>query len=133
MKIITDTNVIVSGIFFNGKPRDLLKECFDGKYEIVCTEEIFLEYIKTIEKLTEKYNKNIAKEMIPILLSNLTIIKNINNGKYSRDPDDDKFINCAKSADADYVITGDNDLLVLEIVDGIRIITVSDFLKENKL
>lgn len=133
MKIIIDTNVIVSGIFFNGKPRDLLKECFDEKYEIVCTEEIFLEYIKTIEKLTEKYNKNIAKEMIPILLSNLTIIKNINNGKYSRDPDDDKFINCAKSADADYVITGDNDLLVLEIVDGIRIITVSDFLKENKL
>ena len=133
MKIVIDTNVIVSGIFFNGKPRDLLKECFDEKYEIICTEEIFLEYIKTIEKLTEKYNKNIAKEMIPILLSNLTIIKNINNGKYSRDPDDDKFINCAKSADADYVITGDNDLLVLEIVDGIRIITVSDFLKENKL
>ena len=133
MKIVIETNVIVSGIFFNGKPRDLLKECFEEKYEIVCTEEIFLEYIKTIEKLTEKYNKNIAKEMIPILLSNLTIVKNINNGKYSRDPDDDKFINCAKSAEADYVITGDNDLLVVEIVDGIRIITVSDFLKENKL
>ena len=132
MKIVIDTNVIVSGIFFNGKPRELLRECFDGKYEVVCTEEIFLEYIETIEELTEKYNQNIGKEIIPILLNNLTIIENLNDGKYSRDPDDDKFINCAKSAGADCVITGDNDLLVLKIVDGIGLITVSDFLKENK-
>ncbi|GMT43972.1 MAG: hypothetical protein IEMM0003_0791 [bacterium] len=96
------------------------------------TEEIFLEYIETIEELTEKYNQNIGKEIIPILLNNLTIIENLNDGKYSRDPDDDKFINCAKSAGADCVITGDSDLLVLKIVDGIGLITVSDFLKENK-
>jgi len=132
MKIVIDTNVIVSGIFFNGKPRELLSECFNEKYEIVCTEEIFLEYIETIEKLTERYHKNIAKEIIPILLSNFAIVENINDGKYSRDPDDDKFINCAKSADADYIITGDNDLLVLEAVDAIKLITVSDFLNENK-
>ena len=132
MKIVIDTNVIVSGIFFNGKPRELLSECFNGKYGIVCTEEIFLEYIETIEKLIEKYNKNAVKEIIYILLNNITIIENINNGKYSRDPDDDKFINCAKSAEAKYIITGDNDLLVLGTVDRIKLITVSDFLNENR-
>ncbi len=66
MKIVIDTNVIISGIFFNGKARELLKECFDEKYEIICTEEILLEYIETMKKLTEKYDKNVGKEIIPL-------------------------------------------------------------------
>ena len=132
MKIVVDTNVIVSGIFFNGKPRELLRECFNGKYEIICTKEIFLEYVETIEKLTKKYKQRAREEIIPILLDNITIIENIDDGKYSRDPDDDKFINCAKSSGAKYVITGDNDLLVLEKIGDIRLLTVADFLKEKE-
>ncbi len=132
MKIVIDTNVIVSGIFFNGKPRELLRECFNGKYEIICTKEILLEYVETIEKLTKKYKQRAREEIIPILLDNITIIENIDDGKYSRDPDDDKFINCAKSSGAKYVITGDNDLLVLEKIGDIRLLTVADFLKEKE-
>ena len=132
MKIVVDTNVIVSGIFFNGKPRELLRECFNGKYEIVCTKEIFLEYVETIEKLTKRYKQKAREEIIPILLDNVTIIENVDDGKYSRDPDDDKFINCAKSSGAKYIITGDNDLLVLEKIGDIRLLTVADFLKEEK-
>jgi len=132
MKIVIDTNVIVSGIFFNGKPRELLRECFNGKYEIICTEEIFREYVETIEKLTERYKQKAREEIIPILLNNVTIIENVYDGKYSRDPDDDKFINCAKSSGAKYVITGDKDLLILEEVEGIKLLTVADFLGEKK-
>ncbi len=132
MKIVVDTNVIVSGIFFNGKPRELLRECFNGKYEIICTKEIFLEYVETIEKLAKRYKQRVREEIIPILLDNITIIENVNDGKYSRDPDDDKFINCAKSSGAKYVITGDNDLLVLEKIGDIKLLTVADFLKKEK-
>ena len=78
-------------------------------------------------------NKQKAKEeIIPILLNNVTIIENVYDGKYSRDPDDDKFINCAKSSGAKYVITEDKDLLVLEEVEGIKLLTVADFLKKEK-
>ena len=132
MKIVIDTNVIVSGIFFNGKPRELLRECFNGKYEIICTKEIFLEYVETIEKLAKRYKQRVREEIIPILLDNITIIENVDDGKYSRDPDDDKFINCAKSSGAKYVITGDNDLLVLEKIGDIKLLTVADFLKEKE-
>ena len=132
MKIVVDTNVIVSGIFFNGKPRELLRECFNGKYEIICTKEIFLEYVETIEKLAKRYKQRVREEIIPILLDNITIIENVDDGKYSRDPDDDKFINCAKSSGAKYVITGDNDLLVLEKIGDIKLLTVADFLKKEK-
>ncbi len=117
---------------FNGKPRELLRECFNRKYKIICTKEILLEYVETIEKLTKKYKQRAREEIIPILLDNITIIENVDDGKYSRDPDDDKFINCAKSSGVKYVITGDNDLLVLEKIGDIRLLTVADFLKEKE-
>ncbi len=45
-----------------------------------------------------------------------------------RDPKDNKFIDCALSANADFIITGDNDLLVLKQIDDTKIVTVDEFL-----
>jgi len=44
-----------------------------------------------------------------------------------RDPDDDKFIGCAKDAGALYIVSGDNDLLVLDRIDDIEIVTAKTF------
>ena len=129
MRIVVDTNVIASAIFFGGNPRKLLEKCFSDELEIVCTEDIFNEYIDTIGKLTEKYKKDIGKEIIPILAENFVFIQNTFCEKYSRDPDDDKFINCARSGKILYIVSGDKDLLVLGKVEGVTIITASEFLK----
>ncbi len=50
MRIVVDTNAIASAIFFGGNPRELLGKCFSEEFEIFCTEDIFNEYIATIEK-----------------------------------------------------------------------------------
>jgi len=47
-----------------------------------------------------------------------------------RDPDDDKFISCAVSASAEFIVSGDRDLLDLGLYESIRIISPSDFLKK---
>ena len=57
----------------------------------------------------------------------MEIIEPISDVKISRDPDDDKFINCAKDAHALYIVSGDKDLLVLEQYDTIQIITAKEF------
>ena len=132
MRIVVDANVIASAIFFGGNPRELLRKCFSDEFEIVCTEDIFNEYIATIEKLTERYKKDSGTEIIPILAENLVFIQNTFYEQYSRDPDDDKFINCARSGKIVYLISGDKDLLALKKVEGVKIITVSEFLKEYK-
>ena len=128
MRIVVDTNIIISGIFFGGKPRDLLEKCFSGTLQMVCSGEIFIEYTETIERLTKKSDKNIGKETIPLLVENLEFIENIYNYSYSRDPDDDKFINCARSGEIQYIVSGDKDLLVLREVEKIRIVGVAEFL-----
>ena len=128
MRVVVDTNIIISGIFFGGKPRKLLEKCFSGTLQMVCSEEIFIEYTETIEKLTKKSGSNKAKETEPLLAENLEFIENSYNDSYSRDPDDDKFINCARSGDIKFIISGDKDLLVLEEIRGIKIVGVADFL-----
>ena len=129
MRIVVDTNIIISGIFFGGKPRDLLQKCFSGILQMVCSEEIFIEYTETIERLTNKTGRNIGKEMEPLLIENLEFIENRYSDSYSRDPDDDKFINCARSGTIDFLISGDKDLLVLEKINGVKIVGVADFLE----
>jgi putative PIN family toxin of toxin-antitoxin system len=129
MRIVIDTNIIISGIFFGGKPRELLKQWFSGNHTVLCSEEILREYINTIEKLTEKSKRDIGMDIVPLLLENIEMIKNKFQESYSRDPDDDKFINCARSGNAKYIISGDKDLLVLENIAGINIIEISEFLK----
>jgi len=129
MRIVVDTNIIISGIFFGGKPRKLLEKCFSGTLQMVCSEEIFIEYTETIERLTKKSGRNIGKEIETLLTENLEFIENRFSDSYSRDPDDDKFINCALSGGIKYIVSGDQDLLVLEKINGVKIVGVSDFLK----
>lgn len=128
MRIVVDTNIIISGIFFGGKPRDLLQKCFSGTLQMVCSEEIFREYTETIERLTIKSGRNIGKEIVPLFVENLEFIENRYYDSYSRDPDDDKFINCARSGEIEYIVSGDKDLLVLESIEKIRIVEVAAFL-----
>lgn len=128
MKIVIDTNIIISGIFFGGKPRELLKQWFSGKCTVICTEDILREYRRTIEKLTEKTKRDVSESIITTIVENLEMIETVVFESYSRDPDDDKFINCAISGNVKYIVSGDKDLLVLEQVSGIEIIEISDFL-----
>lgn len=127
---MVDTNVMVSAIFFGGKPRKLLQKWSNNEFQIICTKEIFNEYIHTIEKLSSKYRKDVVNEIVPFLAENLIFIENVYNEKYSRDQDDDKFINCARSGEISYLISGDKDLLVLEKVKDVEIFSVSNFLKK---
>lgn len=51
----------------------------------------------------------------------------ISKVKVSRDPDDDKFVGCAKDAKALYIVSGDKDLLVLGHYENIEIVTAKEF------
>ncbi len=132
MRIVVDTNIIISGIFFGEKPRDLLQKCFSGTLQMVCSEDIFIEYKEIIERLTIKTGRNIGREIEPLLIANLEFIENRYSDSYSRDPDDDKFINCARSGGIEYIISGDEDLLVLKEVERIKIVGVAEFLENMR-
>ena len=61
------------------------------------------------------------------LIQSMEIIEPTSKIEICRDPDDDKFISCAKDAQAMYIVSGDKDLLVIQKFENISIVTAKDF------
>lgn len=57
MKVILDTNVLISGIFFSGPPYDILKLWADGKFQLILSTEILQEYQRVGEALKKQYTE----------------------------------------------------------------------------
>lgn len=127
MKIVLDTNVLISGVFFGGYPRQVLSAVVEGKIIACATVEIVNEYEEIVQEMISLKQGNINRKILSPLVKVMEIIETISEVKVCRDSGDDKFIGCAKDARALYIVSGDKDLLVLECYENIQIITAKDF------
>jgi len=128
LKIVIDTNIYISAIFWGGKPRDVIDLGRNNSIRIFTSSEIVKEIS---EKLKIKF-KIPDREVSEILidLSNFTFPVEITK-KYwviRDDSDDDKLIDCAVQCNADYIVSGDRHLLSLGEYSGTKIIKASEFL-----
>ena len=129
MRIVIDTNVVASAMFFGGKPRKLLELLEDGRVSAYVTEDIVREYGETAEYLLQKYSGDTMLLPLELIVGKMKMIDAKTKVEICRDPDDDKFIGCAMDAKCYYIVSGDKDLLDIEEYDGIQIVKVADFLK----
>ena len=131
MKIVLDTNVLISGIFWQGVPSEILKAWSAGKMTLCISPEILDEYLEVSKALSKKYP---SVEIEPVLDCIARYSKMyfgvVLPAPVSRDPDDDKFLACAMSAKSKVIISGDKDLLDIKTYSGIKIYSPSDFYKK---
>ena len=132
MKIIVDTNVLISGLYFGGFPGEILKYIQIGLFSPYASEEIIDEYLEVVKRLSEK-NHQSDEFVLKAFLSKLSVIKTKSSLEICRDKDDDKFINCAIDAKAIYIVSGDEDLLVLKSVENIEIVTAKELCERVKI
>ena len=130
MNIVIDTNVFVSS-FFGGNPKKVVDLWKTGQLKICVTNEIIEEYFEVLERFglkdPEKKNELLTlfrKAYFLIFCSKTEKLKIVKS-----DPDDDKFIECAIALSADFIVSGDKDLLEIKKYLGIKIINPKDFLK----
>ncbi|MBR5912860.1 MAG: putative toxin-antitoxin system toxin component, PIN family [Selenomonadaceae bacterium] len=126
MRILIDTNILISGLFFGGIPKKLLFE-LDENFNICVNDEIISEYNEQIDKKVSKPKYKLDVELKEKFFNNLHNFEIKSDLKICRDPDDDKFINCAIDAKAIYIVSGDNDLLTIKNFAGIEIVTAREF------
>jgi putative PIN family toxin of toxin-antitoxin system len=131
MKVVIDTNIFVSS-FFGGKPRKII-ELWKNRSIILCISgEIIDEYIEVLQRMGLR-DENELQELLVLFAQSynclftaktpaLKIIKS--------DPDDDKFIECAVALNAQYIITGDKEVLDIKNYMGIKVVTPNQFLEE---
>lgn len=127
MRIVIDTNVVASAIFFGGKPKQLIELLLQRRFDSFVTAEIIEEYHETVEYLINKYPGRKISVPLTQIVSACNIIESKSQVQVCRDPDDDKFIACAKDAKCLYIVSGDKDLLSIKEYEDIEIITVSEF------
>ena len=127
MKIVVDTNVVISGVFFGGNPRQIVEAIADGKIDAYVTTEIVDEYMGIIDSMIERKQGRLNQSILAPFFSALKMIEPETEIELSRDSDDDKFIGCAVDAKALYIVSGDNDLLDIGEYGDIRIITAKEF------
>lgn len=131
MKVVIDTNVLVSGIFWSGPPYTILKAWQMQSFDLALSAEIFEEYKQVANILLRKYPAIDLNYIIDLIARNATFYTPIIlPSPISRDPDDDKFVACALAANAKYIISGDDDLLCLKEYFGIRILKPRQFVDQ---
>lgn len=128
MRIVVDTNVIASAIFFGDKPYQLLHYIMEGRVDVVASKEIVDEYEEIVLRLKQKYPRINSKIPLQELLSKFEIIRVSSDIQASRDPDDNKFISCAVDGKCLYIVSGDDDLLSVGNYGDVEILTVAEFL-----
>ncbi len=130
MKVVIDTNVFVSGIFFSGPPSRILKAWQDDRIQIVITEEIIEEYQRVLESLAAKLQEDLdIPRIMELLLVEAELAPSYSfNEPVCEDPDDDKFLACAMAAKCKYIVSGDKHLLKMGHFLSTTIVTPRYFL-----
>lgn len=129
MRIVIDTNVVVSAIFFGGRPRELLEKLFQHDFNAFISKEILEEYQDTIAYLCQRYPAHPISVPLTQIAAACNMIEPEAHVQVCRAPDDDKFIDCAIASHSIYIVSGDKDLLSIEKYRDIEIVTVADFFK----
>lgn len=114
-RIVVDTNVLVSGLLFDGKPGEVVKLWKKGRVVPLCSGEIVKEYLRVLA-----YPKfQLSKSEIDFLLSHEILpyfeVLTVRTVKpyVTMDPSDDKFIWCAIQGGAEVIVSGGEHLLNL--------------------
>ncbi|MBM3701128.1 MAG: putative toxin-antitoxin system toxin component, PIN family [Actinobacteria bacterium] len=132
MKIVLDTNIIISAILFRGNPEKVFDLCLEGNNIKGCIcPELLAELLSKLKYKFEVQDNEIEiiKDMI---ISRFEYMLVFNKEDICRDEKDNIILDLAGCCSADYLITGDRDLLVLKKIKSTRIITPAGFLSKIK-
>lgn len=127
MKIIVDTNVVISGTFFGGYPKKILEAVVNNEVLAYASKSIVDEYLEIIDEMINSKQGKITKKILDPFIKKLIVIKPTTKIELSRDSDDDKFIECAVDSKATYIVSGDKDLLDIKKYKNIEIVTAKMF------
>ena len=123
MKIVLDTNVLVSGIFFAGPPAEILAACEAGRATLVLTPEVVEEYRRVTGELLAHYADADAETVLDRLVLGSEIYVSVVLLKpVCSDPDDDKFFACALAGGAHLIVSEDKHLRNASGIFGIRVL-----------
>jgi len=128
MRVVIDTNILVSAAIAGRKPASVITWVINQPdYEWVVSEEILAEYQEVLSRRKLKLTDVQKERWLNLIQGSTTLIDVSIEIDFPRDQKDAKFIACALSANADFLITGDRDFTEVQSLENTLIISVSLF------
>ena len=132
LRIVLDTNVIISGVLFGGIPRTVLEMLIARRHDFFISMPIIEEIWEVLNRPKFGYAPENALLVVDELHSLCSIVKPIDTIHFIiDDPADNKILECAVAADAEIIISGDSHLLSLGSYNGIKILSPRQFISTH--
>ena len=133
MRVVLDTNVIISGLLRAGSPPDLLRQAWESRRLTLVSSKWQLDELRRVSRyprLKSRFAPHEAGRLVGQIRRVAVMVDPASGVAVSPDPDDDPLIATAIAGDAQYLVTGDkNDLLALQSVSGVRVVTARQMLE----
>ncbi len=131
MKVVLDTNVLISGIFFSGPPAEILKAWHKGNIQFALSSEIIDEYTRVATILEDRFLGVEVNQILTLIVAHSDMVQVTSlSHQVCEDADDDKFLSCAVSSGSKIIISGDKHLLKASGYRGITVITPRVFVQQ---
>jgi len=131
VRIVLDTNVFVSGVFFGGPPYEILNAWREGRLMLMVSPDILAEYHRVSAELARQYPQVDLEPFLELLVSQAQFLEPPALPEpVSDDPDDDKFLACALAANCKHIVSGDRHLLRVGGYRGIAVVRPRQFLDD---
>jgi len=132
MRVVLDTNVVVSALLFGGRAGDIISLGQSSRLKWLASKDIIREYARVLsypkfhleeQDIRELLNEEILPFVMPVRVRHTPPV-------IAKDPSDNKFLACAVAGRADRIVSGDRHLLDLRSYRSIPIVTLATFLAD---
>ncbi|NWG09882.1 MAG: putative toxin-antitoxin system toxin component, PIN family [Nitrososphaerales archaeon] len=130
VRVVVDTNVLVSAFIGRGKPRRLLLKLLEA-HSMVLSRQMLAELADVLsrEKFSDVRNSQVDRFLSSLVSKSKVVTVRSSFKVIEEDPDDDIVLNTAHGGKADYIVTGDRHLLALKSFKGIEIVKATQMLE----
>jgi putative PIN family toxin of toxin-antitoxin system len=134
MRLVLDNNILVSALIWQGLPRRVLDEGLEAGWQFYTSGSLMAELERVLQYphlaraiVKKRQTPDGMLSLVRDVLHEVQVTPLIQ--PVCRDPDDDAVLACALAAQADLIVSGDQDLLVLQAFEGIQIVTAAQALE----
>lgn len=130
MKVVFDSNILLSALLFpGGSAEAAVGKIFDGIDDLVISRAIIEEVLSVMASKFSKDREELSR--VAVLLGELAeLVEPTAHLNVFRDEPDNRILECAVEGKAEAIVTGDKAMLAIGEYEGIRLITLSDYLKK---
>ena len=130
IKIVVDTNVLVSGLLNDtGAPAKLILRWLQGQFDLIISKLTFEEYEYVLARLSQVNQDKVSELLDEVRASALQVMIH-SELRVCKDPQDDKFLETAIVGDADFLVTKNLKHFPAKSFQNVRIVKISTILSE---